>query len=221
MITVHHLENSRSQRVLWLLEELGIDYEIRHYKRNAKTSLAPPELKAVHPLGKSPVITDGDLTIAESGAITEYLIDNYGEGRFKPAAGSAEALRNSYWMHYAEGTLMPLMVMSLIFSRIEQAPLLVRPIAKAIAGQVKKAYLGPNIRNNLAFVEAELGKSTWFAGEELSGSDFQMIFPLEAALLRVGSGGELPNMRAYVDRVHARPAYQRGLEKGGPYNLLS
>lgn len=221
MITVHHLENSRSQRVLWLLEELGIDYEIKHYKRNPKTSLAPPELKQVHPLGKSPVITDGDRTVAESGAITEYLIDNYGKGKFKPAAGSDAALRNAYWMHYAEGTLMPLMVMTLIFNRVEQAPLLVRPIAKAISGQVKKAYLGPNTRANLDFVEAELGKSPWFTGEELAGADFQMIFPLEAAAARANLGASHPNIKAYVDRVHARPAFKRGLEKGGPYQLMS
>ena len=220
MITLHHLENSRSQRVLWLLEELGVEYEIKHYKRNPKTSLAPPELKAIHPLGKSPVITDGELTIAESGAITEYLINNYGKGRFTPAAESAEAMQNSYWMHYAEGTLMPLMVMTLIFSKVEQAPLIVRPIAKAISGQVKKAYLGPNTKANLDFVEQTLANSTWFAGDELSGADFQMIFPLEAAAARGGMGNNYPNIQAYVDRVHALPAYQRGLEKGGPYELL-
>lgn len=221
MITLHHLENSRSQRVLWLLEELGVDYEIKIYKRDKKTSLAPPELKAVHPLGKSPVITDGDLTIAESGAITEYLIDQYGNGKFKPAAGTPEALKNSYWMHYAEGTFMPLMVMTLIFNRVEQAPFIVRPIAKAISGQVKKAYLGPNTKNNLDFIEQELAKSTWFAGDALSGADFQMIFPLEAASARASLGKTHPNIKAYVDRVHALPAYQRGLEKGGPYELMS
>lgn len=220
MITVHHLENSRSQRVLWLLEELGVDYEIKHYKRNPKTKLAPPELKAVHPLGKSPVITDGDLTIAESGTITEYLIEVYGKGKFQPPSGSDAALKNSYWMHYAEGTFMPLMVMTLIFNRVEQAPLLVRPIAKAISGQVKKAYLGPNIKTNLAYIEAELEKSTWFTGESLTGADFQMIFPLEAASLRADNSSH-PNIKAYIERVHALPSYQRGLERGGPYELMS
>lgn len=221
MITVHHLENSRSQRVLWLLEELGIEYEIRHYKRNPKTSLAPPELTQVHPLGKSPVITDGDKTIAESGAITEYLIDTYGNGKFKPEPGTPEAMKNTYWMHYAEGTLMPLMVMTLIFNRVEQAPLLVRPIAKGISAQVKKAYLNPNTRRNLDFVEAELGKNTWFTGEGLAGADFQMIFPLEAASVRARLSDTHPNIKAYIDRVHALPAFQRGLEKGGPYELMS
>lgn len=221
MITVHHLENSRSQRVLWLLEELGVDYDIKRYERDKKTSLAPPELKAVHPLGKSPVITDGDLTIAESGAITEYLIDVYGDGQFKPKPGTEAARRNSYWMHYAEGTLMPLMVMTLIFNRVEQAPLLVRPIAKAISGQVKKAYLSPNTNNNLAFIENELAEHTWFSGEDITGADFQMIFPLEAAATRAEMGSKYPNIKAYVDRVHARPAYKRGLERGGPYDLMS
>ncbi|MDX1496816.1 MAG: glutathione S-transferase [Salinisphaeraceae bacterium] len=220
MITVHHLENSRSQRVLWLLEELGVDYEIKRYERNKKTSLAPPELKKVHPLGKSPVITDGDRTIAESGAITEYLIDNYGKDQFKPKPGTEAALRNTYWMHYAEGTLMPLMVMTLIFNRVEQAPWIVRPIAKAISGQVKKAYLGPNTKANLAFVESELAEHTWFSGEDITGADFQMIFPLEAAAARGGMANQYPNIKAYVDRVHARPAYKRGLERGGPYELM-
>lgn len=221
MIIVHHLENSRSQRVLWLLEELGVDYDIKRYARDTKTSLAPPELKRIHPLGKSPVITDGDLTIAESGAITEYLIDTYGQGQFKPRPGSEEARRNTYWMHYAEGTLMPLMMMSLIFNRVEQAPLLVRPIAKAISGQVKKAYLRPNTNNNLAFIETELAEHSWFSGEELTGADFQMIFPLEAAAVRANLGEHYPSIKAYIDRVHARPAYQRGLERGGPYQLMS
>ena len=219
MLTLHHLENSRSQRVLWLLEELGVDYKIKHYKRNAKTKLAPPELKQIHPLGKSPVITDGDLTIAESGAITEYLIDTYGKGQFKPVAGTPEAMRNTYWMHYAEGTLMPLMVMTLIFNRVEQAPFIVRPIAKAISGQVKKAYLSPNIKANLAFIESELGQRTWFSSEEITGADFQMIFPLEAATLR-SKVADYPNITAYVNRVHNLPGYQRGLERGGPYELM-
>lgn len=221
MITIHHLENSRSQRVLWLLEELGLDYDIKIYKRDAKTSLAPPELEAVHPLGKSPVITDGDLTIAESGAITEYLINTYGKGQFQPKPGSVEASRNNYWMHYAEGTLMPLLVMTLIFNRVEQAPLLVRPIAKAISGQVKKAYINPNLNKNLDFIETTLDEHSWFSGEDITGADFQMIFPLEAAAARGGMGSKYPNIKAYVDRVHGRPAYQRGLERGGPYELMS
>ena len=221
MITVHHLENSRSQRILWLLEELGVDYNIKHYKRNKKTNLAPPELKAVHPLGKSPVITDGDKTIAETGAIVEYLIDTYGNGRFKPAPGSDELLRYRYWLHAAEGTVMPLMVMTLIFNKIESAaPFIVRPVAKGIAGQVKKFYIKPNTQANVEHIEAELSKSPWFAGDELTGADFIMIFPIEALMNRSSIAGRCPNIKAYADRVHALPTYKSALEKGGPYALL-
>jgi glutathione S-transferase len=222
MITVHHLNNSRSQRVLWLLEELGVDYRIQHYQRDSKTMLAPPELRQVHPLGKSPVITDGAQVVAESGAIVEYLIERYGNGRFVPVAGTPERLRYTYWMHYAEGTLMPLMVMSLLFNAVERrAPLLVRPIAKAIAGQVRGAYLRPNIEANLDFMEGELGKSEWFAGAQLTGADVQMSFALEAAASRGGLDARRPRLKAFLDRVQSRPAYRKALEKGGPYKLLS
>ncbi len=219
MITVHHLNNSRSQRVLWLLEELGVEYQIKHYQRDAKTMLAPPELKAVHPLGKSPVITDGDLTIAESGAIIEYLVERYGNGKFIPAAGSPERMRYTYWMHYAEGSMMPLLVMKLVFSVIpKRSPALIRPIANAIVSNVEKNFLGPNLRTNLDFIESELGKSTWFAGEELTGADIQMSFVMEASVAR-GPDGNRPRSAAYVKRVQERPAYQRALKKGGPYQL--
>lgn len=222
MITVHHLENSRSQRLLWLLEELEVPYQIKHYKRDAKTSLAPAELKRIHPLGKSPVVTDGDKVIAESGAIIEYLVETYGNGRLTPAAGSDEYQRYRYWMHYAEGTLMPLLVMTLIFNRVERAPLIVRPIAKAISGQVRKAYLGPNLEANIAFIESELGRSTWIAGDELSAADIQMSFPVEALMIRATQDNtSLPNLAAYMDRIRARPAYARAIEKGGPLTLTS
>ncbi len=220
MITVHHLNNSRSQRVLWLIEELGVTYQIKHYPRDKKTMLAPPELKAVHPLGKSPVITDGEITVAESGAIIEYLVERYGGGRMIPPAGSAERRRYTYWLHYAEGTFAPLMVISLLMNRIERAPLLVRPIAKAISGMVKKGYLTPNIENNLDFMEAELGKSTWFAGDELTAADVQMSFALEAAAARGGLDARRPKLVAALARMHSRPAYQRALQKGGPYRLM-
>ena len=221
MITVHHLEQSRSHRLLWLLEELELPYELKLYKRDPKTSLAPRELKAIHPLGKSPVITDDGLVVAESGAIIEYLIECYGEGRMAPAIGTAEHRRYRYWMHYAEGTLMPLLVMSLIFGRVEQAPLIVRPIAKAISGQVKKSYLGPNLTANLDFVESELGRSTWLAGDELSAADVQMSFPLQAAAHRAAQDKPRPNIAAFVARVEARPAYRRAVERGGPLEFLS
>lgn len=221
MITVHHLNNSRSQRVLWLLEELGVDYQIKHYQRDSKTMLAPPELKAVHPLGKSPVITDGDLTIAESGAIIDYLVEHYGNGKFIPPAGTPERMRYTYWMHYAEGSMMPLLVMKLIFGVIpKRSPALIRPIANAIVANVEKNFLGPNLRTHLDFIESELNKSTWFAGEELSAADVQMSFVMEASSAR-GPDGNRPKCVAFVKRIQERPAYQRALKKGGPYQLMS
>jgi len=187
MITVHHLNNSRSQRVLWLLEELGIAYEIKRYQRDAKTMLAPPELRAVHPLGKSPVIQDGAVTLAESGAILEYLVERHGNGRMIPAAGTPERLRYTYWMHFAEGSAMPPLLLKLIFDRIEKAPMpfFVRPVARTIAQRAKAGFVLPNIDRNLDFMEGELQGRDWFAGGEFSAADIQMSFPLEAARARV------------------------------------
>lgn len=222
MLVVHHLENSRSQRVLWLLEELGLEYEIRRYERDHASSLAPPELKSIHPLGKSPVITDGERVVAETGAIIEYILAGYGEGRLLPAEGTDERLRYTYWLHAGEGSVMPLVVMALIFGRVETAvPWFIRPIAKAIVSQVRSAYLGPNTKNQLDHMEAELRRSTWFAGDELSGADIMMSFPVEAAAVRVGLADTYPQLQAFLDRVHERPAYKRALEKGGPYELMS
>lgn len=220
MITLHHLENSRSQRIIWLLEELGVDYRIERYHRDPKTSLAPEALKKIHPLGKSPVITDGDNTIAESGLIVEYLLKTYGNDRFLPADNSPEYWQYLYWLHYSEGTLMPLMVMSLIFNKIKTAPMpfFIRPIAKGIADQVMKSYVGPNMANNLRVIEEHLGRHTWFAGEQMSGADFQMIFPLEASLNRAIQAADFPHIAAYVQRIHALPTYQTALQKGGPYD---
>jgi glutathione S-transferase len=224
MLTVHHLNNSRSQRVLWLFEELGLPYEIVHYQRDPKTMLAPPELRRVHPLGKSPVVTTDDgLTLAESGAIVETLIERHGQGRFAPPAGSADALRYRYWLHYAEGSAMPPLLLKLIFDKIESAkmPFFIRPIAKGIAGKAKAGFVTPNIRAHLDFMEGELGKSEWFAGTGFTGADIQMSFPVEAARARGGLDDSRPRLMAWLARIHARPAYQRALERGGPYGLLS
>jgi len=222
MITVHHLNNSRSQRVLWLLEELGVPYRVQRYERNAKTMLAPPELKAVHPLGKSPVISDEGTTVAESGAIVEYLIERHGQGRLAPRAGTPERLRYTYWLHYAEGSLMPLLLLKLVFGRLRSAPapFFIKPVIKGIVGKVGQAFIDPNLRQHLSYLEAELAKSTWFAGEELTGADIQMSFPVEAAAARGGLDGRYPRLQAFLERIHARPAYQRALEKGGPYGLI-
>jgi glutathione S-transferase len=223
MIIVHHLNNSRSQRVLWLLEELGVPYEVKRYQRDAKTMLAPPALLAVHPLGKSPVISDGELTLAESGAIVEYLAERYGEGRLTPPAGTPERLRYTYWMHYAEGSAMPPMLLKLIFNRIPKGPMpfFVRPVAKAISNRALSTFIEPQIKRHLDFMEQELVKNTWFAGAEFSAADIQMSFPLEAAAARGGLDAGRPKLMAFLQCIHARPAYQRALEKGGPYELLS
>jgi glutathione S-transferase len=222
MIVVHHLNNSRSQRVLWLLEELGVLYEIKPYQRDRKTMLAPPELRAVHPLGKSPVISDGALTLAESGAILEYLADRYGAGRLAPPPGSPERLRYTYWMHFAEGSAMPPLLMKLVFDRIKSAPMpfFVKPIARKIADQALNSFVVPNLERNLDFIEGELKKSEWFAGPQFSAADVQMSFPLEAARARGGLDERRAKLMEFLKKIHSRPAYQRALERGGKYELL-
>jgi glutathione S-transferase len=222
MLIVHHLENSRSQRVLWLLEELSVPYEIKRYARDKKTMLAPPELRAVHPLGKSPVITDDGKTIAESGAIVEYLVERYGGGRFVPAAGTPERLRYTYWLHYAEGSAMTPMLLKLVFERMKSGPVpfFVRPLVRAIANKVLDTFVDPQLKLHVGYMESELGKSPWFAGDELTGADIQMSFPLEAAASRA-TDAPMPNITAFLAKIHARPAYKRALERGGPYTLLS
>ena len=220
-VVVHHLENSRSQRVLWLLEELAVPYEIRHYRRDKKTMLAPESLKQVHPLGKSPVITDGDETVAESGAIIEYLVERYGQGRLAPRAATPERRRYVYWMHYAEGSAMPPLVMKLVFLRVKTAPMpfFVKPVARAIADKVLDGFVDPQIALHLGYMDRELGRSEWFAGSEFTAADVQMSFPIEAASAR-GGLAEYPKLSAFLVRIHARPAYARALEKGGALKLL-
>ncbi len=222
MIVVHHLNNSRSQRVLWLLEELGLDYEIKRYERDPKTMLAPPSLRAIHPLGKSPVITDGDLTLAESGAIIEYVVETYGAGRLAPARGTPAYLRYRYWLHYAEGSLMSPLLLKLVFDKIERSPMpfFAKPIAKAISGKTKSAFITPNITTHLDYLESELGKSTWFAGDEFSAADIQLSFPIEASTARAGLDASRPKLMAYLKRIHARPAYKQAIERGGEYGLM-
>ena len=223
MITVHHLNNSRSQRVLWLLEELGLPYEIKKYQRNAQTMLAPPELLKVHPLGKAPVITDGDTTVAESGAIIEYLLERYGNGRFEPAAGAPERLRYRYWLHFAEGTAMSPLLLKLIFERIKvtKMPFFAKPVARGLSNKVLGAMVDPNLKRQLDFMEAELGKSEWFAGNEFSAADIQMSFPVEASAQRAGLDASRPRLMAFLKRIHARPAYRSALERGGPYSFAN
>jgi glutathione S-transferase len=222
MVVVHHLNNSRSQRVVWLLEELGVPYEVKRYRRDPATMLAPAELLKVHPLGKSPVITDGDLTLAESGAILEYLVGRYGSARLAPAPGTPQALRYTYWMHFAEGSAMPPLLLKLIFDRIKSAPMpfFVRPVARGIADRVLGMAVLPNLQRNLAFMEGELARDDWFAGSEFTAADIQMSFPVEGSRARGGLDGRYPKLLAWLDRIHARPAYQRALAAGGEYELL-
>ena len=221
MIVVHHLNNSRSQRVLWLLEELGLPYEIKKYQRDPKTLLAPPELREVHPLGKSPVITDGALTVAESGAILEYLVDRYGGGKLMPAPGTPEQLRCRYWLHFAEGSAMTPLLLKLIFDKIPKSPMpfFVKPIARGISARMLSMMVEPNLKRQLDFMEAELGKSEWFAGDAFSVADIQMSFPVEAAVQRAGLNASRPRLMAFLERIHARPAYRKALERGGPYSF--
>ena len=223
MIIVHHLNNSRSQRILWLLEELGLEYEVQRYERDKTTMRAPASLRAVHPLGKSPVVTDGDVVVAESGAIVEYLVEQHGKGRLVPAAGSAELLRYTYWLHFAEGTAMTPLLMKLVFNRVETGPMpfFVRPIAKKIASTVKSTYIDPEITQQLGYMEKEISKTGWFAGTSFSAADIQMSFPLEAAASRGGLDARYAKLTDFLQRIHARPAYKRALERGGAYELLS
>lgn len=207
MITVHHLENSRSQRVLWMLEELGLPYEIRRYERNPKTMLAPPELARIHPLGKSPVITDGDdgdRVVAETGAIVEYLVDK-ADGKLGPPANREGALRWRFWLHYAEGSMMPPLLLKLVLTRIP------------VMGKIALKRVQPMIDRHLDFVEAELAQRAWFAGDEMTAADIMMSFPLEAARSRGGLDASRPHTIAWLDKIHARPAYRTALTKGGPY----
>jgi glutathione S-transferase len=219
MITVHHLNNSRSQRVLWMLDELDVPYEIVSYQRDPRTMLAPASLRAVHPLGKSPVITDGDATVAESGAILEYLVETYGKGAIAPAPGTAEHRRCRYFLHYAEGSLMPFLLLKLVCDRVKTgAPLLIRPIARAIAGKVASQFIDPNLTTHLAFLADHLTKHTWFAGEAFTAADVQMSYAIQGAVARAGDAVS-PKLTAWVKRIEGRPAYQRALERGGPFSL--
>ncbi|MGP8123391.1 MAG: glutathione S-transferase family protein [Xanthobacteraceae bacterium] len=219
MLTVHHLNNSRSQRVLWLLEELGVPYEIVRYQRQPNM-LAPKELRAIHPLGKSPVITDNGNTIAESGAIIEYIIDTYGDGRLIPPPKTPQRLRYTYFLHYAEGSAMFPLLLKLIFSLMpRRAPALMRPMVNMVSNKALTSMVDPQLKQHMSFWEGELSKSEWFAGADFTAADIQMSFPLEAASARGVLGPDHPKCLAFLQRIHARPAYQRALEKGGPYQI--
>ena len=219
MIVVHHLNNSRSQRILWLLEELELPYEIKRYQRQA-SMLAPPELKKVHPLGKAPVITDGDRVVAESGAILEYLVGRYDRNRLLTPLDEEEALECRYWLHYAEGSLMPLVVMRLIFSRMGKPPVpwLLRPIGAAFGNGVRKGFLDKQLTTHRQFIEQHLTRPPWFAGQHLTLADIQMSFPIQGLAARGGLDGMLAT-QAWLDKISRRPAWQRAIQQGGELNL--
>ena len=218
MITVHHLADSRSQRVLWLLEEMGRPYEVKRYERNPATMLAPPELKAIHPLGKSPVVDDGAVRVAETGAIVEYLLEGPDGAALRPTAGTEAGRRYTYWLHYAEGSAMTPLLLKLIFGQLpKRSPGLVRPLVKAISGKAQDSFIDPQIASHTAYWEAELGKSEWFAGDDFSAADIMMSFPIEAGASRAPYADK-PRLTAFLKKIHARPAYQRALERGGPYS---
>jgi len=218
VITVHHLNQSRSHRGLWLLEELALPSELVTYQRDSRTLFAPEALRRLHPLGKSPVVTDGDLVIAESGAILEHLALTHGNGRLVPPSGTAAYRDVRYFMHYAEGSLMPLLLMALVFAKVRAAPVpfFVKPIARRIADTVTGQFVTPNLARHLPFIEGHLTSHPWFGGDELSIADIQMGYPCEAIVARVQGVVPTPRIIEFVARMKARPAYQRALAKGGP-----
>ncbi|MBN8542283.1 MAG: glutathione S-transferase [Deltaproteobacteria bacterium] len=221
MIKLHHLNNSRSQRILWLLEELELPYEIVRYQRDKVTMRAPVSLRAIHPLGKSPVLEDGANIIAESGAILEYLVDKYGQGRLKPMAGSPDELKYRFFMHYAEGSVMPPLLVKVIIEKIENAPapFFLKPLFKGISQQVHKAYIDEQMRTNFDFIESELRRTGWLAGDQFSAADIQMSFPIEAADAKGVVGTQRKAIRSYIEKFRSRPAYMKAIQAGGPYDL--
>jgi glutathione S-transferase len=222
VITVHHLNHSRSQRVLWLLEELEVPYELVKYERDPETMLAPRSLEAIHPLGKSPVITEGDAVIAESGAILEHLVETHGKGRFAPPAGTRAHRDYRYFLHYAEGSLMPYLLLKLITRRLKQAkmPFFAKPIARKIADKLAGDFVDPNLRRHVAFLGAHLEQHRWFAGDELTAADMQMLFPVEGVVERAADLSPSPRLAEWVKRCKDRPAFQRALARGGPYQIM-
>lgn len=218
MIKIHHLNNSRSQRILWLLEELALPYEIVPYQRDSETMLAPDSLRKIHPLGKSPVLEDDGVIVAETGAIIEYVIETHAQGRLKPPAGTPEARAWTYWMHYAEGSAMPPLLMKLVFQRLpENAGGFTRPLVKMVASKAESGFVDPRLKEHFEYWDNALAETGWFVGSEFTAADIIMSFPLEAAASRAGDGN-YKNIASFLERIHARPAYKAALEKGGPYD---
>lgn len=221
MLTLHHLENSRSFRILWLLEELELDYELVNYKRDPESGQAQADLRGKHMLGKAPLLVDGEQEIAESGAIIEYLLDSYGEGRLRPAVGTVERINYNFWLHAAEGTYMSLLILALFLNRMDsRSPFFIRPFIKLVTGKVRQAYLDPNMEKSLRLVETTLAEQRWFAGDEFTAADIQMGFVMTALSGRGGLDSRFPNCRRWIKEAESRPAWQRAMEKNGPMQLL-
>ena len=216
-----HLNSSRSQRILWLLEELEVPYELVSYQRDSETLLAPASLQTVQPLGKAPILEDDGRTLAESAVIIEYLVSRYGEGRFVPATDSDEYWTCRYWLHYSESSLMPFLLLALVMNKIKTGPMpfFVKPVAGKIADSVMAQFVQPNLDRHLQHIEQHLTNRIWFASDEPTMADFQMSFAIEAALARTASSSRYPAMAGWLKRVHARPAWQRAIARGGEFSI--
>ncbi|MAP95449.1 MAG: glutathione S-transferase [Ponticaulis sp.] len=216
MITVHHLENSRSLRILWLLEELGADYVIKTYPRDPATNLAPKDYQALHPLGKAPVVSDGDTMLAETGAILEHFFDKFADTPLRPAPGTPARTPYQYWMHASEGSLMSLLILGLFLTRMETAPPFpIKQIVKMATSKVRELYHTPSLTKMYAYMNDVLEENDWFAGDALTGADIMMSYPVEAAIGRAGLDDRYPHVLAWMERVKAVPSYQRAVQKGG------
>ncbi len=222
MLTVHHLNNSRSHRIIWLLEELSVQYEIKYYQRDPKTMLAPPAYKELHPLGTAPIISDDDLTITESGAVMEYLLYKYGQNRLKPLPGTPEWINYNFWMHFAEGSLMPILFLRLVIDIIYQkSPFFVKPITKSIKSRTNHMMINPRLTKQMNFIESTLEKNAWLAGNEFSAADIQMAIPLLWASSIKDLYKNKPKITNYIERLKSRPAFTRTIEKGGPIDRVA
>ncbi|WP_310621683.1 glutathione S-transferase family protein [Flexibacterium corallicola] len=221
MITLHHLENSQSIRILWLLEELGAEYDLKKYKRDETTSLAPQEYKHLHSVGTAPIITEGDLVLPETNAIVDYILDKYPNKTLRPEAGTENRALYLYWFHACQGSLTPLLLDTLIFNRMEtKPPFFMRPIIKAVTSKVRALFLEPRLNGMLAHIEDQLGRTKWIAGNELTAADIVLAYSLEVAHVRLGLTDKYPNIKGYISQVNERPAYKTALEKGGEFNPL-
>ncbi len=222
MITVHHLENSQSIRILWLLEELGMDYNIKHYERNKRTSLASPEFKKLHPVGTSPIITDGELVLPETNAIIQYILDRVGDHGLVPEVGSPERISYLYWLHAAQGSIVPLMYMQLVIGRLAvRVPFFLKPMMRKVVAKTNQSFLNPKLNNFLSLIEQHLSQHTWFAGETFTVADIVMGYCMEVAVVRSGMDSRYPNAQRFLTQMRERPAYKMALEKNGVFEPLA